>query len=743
MKKESIRALAEKWQRSFLPGFGYFGSSEDFSLVCNINDSIDRIRIRIDSNQPEFLNIGRIVIYREDGKECPRDQISSFSIYPAYGHETNNAQFERFISGKMLHSARSIRPALDIQLKSPENIARIEILNRQGPLAVRARHLHMVCDRRSESVYQYRNVTDSRLISMLNELMKFAGLNIGDIELLPLLDIKVRVAKAVESGACEWSVRRLVQLLPMFEPERCPSDYDLIICAEIVRKLRGSSTTLSTKRLKDLSSILQSDSRILRLEDTLNRNVGNAEVGRPKWVISKHQVHMSKLKSNSAHYLDGLRKLLPILDKLNINPMICYGTLLGAVRNQEFLNHDDDVDILYFDGSSSKVEALERKVGIIKCLEEQGIYSSTRPQWNFHPKIGHVSLDLFPSWREGDYLHLMMEKGKFRSIPLSIMLPRSNVHLLGCEVPAPADPEAFLAERYGDNWKYPDPYHEWHWPIVRVKSPLPQTRAAFGQRNNEWRKQLKRICFVGWGQRVGRQHNQPPKNSVPMIVRAAECGFDAVELDVRMSADNIPVLSHDARLRGAGGEIVVSRSKAEEIEKFQVGLYDGEAIFGSTFEKALSFIEHMDVLIDPRISPEKLIHLKGCIERAGIDESRFLFCVYSLKAAEVLVQLFPRSVLLWKSHVAVNEVSDELLNEVSEMGLDGVMLRVPSVDAKYAEAMRKLKQNNLRCLLFILKGGTNYDLDGPEQQLQKMVEYGVDYVTTYLDDLPTFKALVR
>jgi glycerophosphoryl diester phosphodiesterase len=56
-----------------------------------------------------------------------------------------------------------------------------------------------------------------------------------------------------------------------------------------------------------------------------------------------------------------------------------------------------------------------------------------------------------------------------------------------------------------------------------------------------------------------------PENSLPGFARALELGADAVELDVHLTADGVPVVHHDAELAGGslGGRAIAGLTRAE------------------------------------------------------------------------------------------------------------------------------------------------------------------------------------
>ncbi len=78
-----------------------------------------------------------------------------------------------------------------------------------------------------------------------------------------------------------------------------------------------------------------------------------------------------------------------------------------------------------------------------------------------------------------------------------------------------------------------------------------------------------------------------PENTLAAIRAGMDVGADAVEVDVQVTADGVPILSHDDNLkRVAGVDVNVRRSRFSDLRRVSVG---GEPI--PSLEEALRFVD--------------------------------------------------------------------------------------------------------------------------------------------------------
>jgi hypothetical protein len=230
-------------------------------------------------------------------------------------------------------------------------------------------------------------------------------------------------------------------------------------------RLRVPATRTS---MRSLQFVLRSREELRRLEAEIN-NAGQV-LGTPPAVLTRHGVvDVSGLRRMSDDYIRTIERAGELLDSCGYPMMLAYGTLLGAVREGDFLAHDDDVDLMVPLTAVGREDGEPELAALREQLRERG-WKVTRPNsyTNFHlhdPETG-LHVDVFPLFVDGDTTALHMEKMRLRSIDTDIVMPPRPLTFQGHELWGPARPEAFLAERYGEGWSVADPYYDWPWKLL-------------------------------------------------------------------------------------------------------------------------------------------------------------------------------------------------------------------------------------------------------------------------------------
>lgn len=156
--------------------------------------------------------------------------------------------------------------------------------------------------------------------------------------------------------------------------------------------------------------------------------------------------------------LEQLDVLTADLASMGIDAFVCYGTLLGLVRDGGLIPHDDDADLAYLSRYDHPADVYRESLVIERALRAAG-YDVTRHsgghlQLEFRRRDGlDHHIDLFTAFRTGDRTYLCFQLG----VPHLDLSGRAELQALGRTFAVPVEAEQLLTATYGPSWRVPDP----------------------------------------------------------------------------------------------------------------------------------------------------------------------------------------------------------------------------------------------------------------------------------------------
>ena len=163
---------------------------------------------------------------------------------------------------------------------------------------------------------------------------------------------------------------------------------------------------------------------------------------------------------NAAHALANLVAARDALTACGARPFLVDGTLLGAIREGDFIAHDRDTDMGCFieDHVAGMIPAMKRagfRIGKRFGAPGRGLEYAFRRH--------AIKLDVFFYYSdEAGSFHAAWKNGqpiRYSYWPFGL----APVEFMGETFLAPDDPERFLATKYGPDWRTPVTDWDWAW----------------------------------------------------------------------------------------------------------------------------------------------------------------------------------------------------------------------------------------------------------------------------------------
>lgn len=167
--------------------------------------------------------------------------------------------------------------------------------------------------------------------------------------------------------------------------------------------------------------------------------------------------------------IESVKKLIYFFKKeFGLYAFICYGTLLGAVRENNVISHDSDYDIAYLSKGKNLIEVRTELINICNVLIKKNmlgkLFQNNKGKLNpynfdinafngqMHVKTpdNNLYVDIFTSWFEnGKYYLCPHIQGELTKADI---VPFKYIQLKNQKLVSPKNPEKLIKILYGNDW---------------------------------------------------------------------------------------------------------------------------------------------------------------------------------------------------------------------------------------------------------------------------------------------------
>lgn len=169
-------------------------------------------------------------------------------------------------------------------------------------------------------------------------------------------------------------------------------------------------------------------------------------------------------------YIKSMTSLQSLFHANGFSLCLNGGTLLGTIRDNDFISGDDDVDMFYISKRNDLKSVLQEFETVIKPFLIANQYEIIPISWTWnqkkHPMLGQchiikdgVSIDLWSGWFSDEnrfYLTYAIEG----TLNKNDILPLKGYNLKESTFYIPNHYDEFLQVLYGKDWKIPDPNYK-------------------------------------------------------------------------------------------------------------------------------------------------------------------------------------------------------------------------------------------------------------------------------------------
>jgi SAM-dependent methyltransferase len=281
----------------------------------------------------------------------------------------------------------------------------------------------------------------------------------------------------------------------------------------------------------------------------------------------------------AARLLASARRLVDDLEVWGYPVYIVGGTLLGIIRNGGLLPHDDDIDLCFLSDESDPAELGRVSFTMERQLVDAGYtvvrHSLAQLEIAFFDESGQIDhyIDIFTGFfHDGLYCQPFALRGP--EVVREDLVPTKPLSVNGVELPAPANPEAWLSYAYGPGWRVPDPTFKFIVPSA--------TRFRF----NSWFGVFNRGRYF-WEKHYQERDERrlPPRGEADVadFLKRIPAGSNIIDLGCGDGALSAQMAKAGHRVVGVDFSHealrVANKENREGVTFFRVNLNDRTAVF--------------------------------------------------------------------------------------------------------------------------------------------------------------------
>ncbi|MGS2719919.1 discoidin domain-containing protein [Paraglaciecola aestuariivivens] len=389
-------------------GFSVFKGKKSGSPLT-LDRSLKARFIKFSLQAKMCLHLDKIQVFDQEGNNIA---LNSLTLVSSMYNDNEKYNGQAVVNGDPKggcghHTKTEINPWLIIDLKKPCDIAKIVVFNRDDAFYHRALSLVITA---SNDLNHWDTVFDNYAYKLTDTYLGLPYqeqclLNCAALEIEPLRKL---IKQLNDQGDNEQAVALLAKGNEALAP------YNLSIGPHgLTRTFAIRSDSEKDKAYLALSSLL---------------NILTHEFGTPAFASS--------------------------------------GTLLGLVREGQFLGHDDDLDICYISQQTEEHQILKERQQLSDFLNANGYKvsnSNVAHLWCKTPQ--GMTIDIFTGWLEGE--RCIMNPLARNGVPKDSVLPLKTQDCNGFAIQIPQVPVDLLEHNYGKNWQKPDPLWVFDWGHAR------------------------------------------------------------------------------------------------------------------------------------------------------------------------------------------------------------------------------------------------------------------------------------